>query len=40
MIVKGNFNGQGDEAMGYFDPTTGTWTDEAPKASEPSGDQL
>lgn len=30
MIIKGNLNGQGDEAFGWFDPTRGTWTDEAP----------
>ncbi len=30
MIVKGNLNGQGDEEMGWFNPTTGTWTDEEP----------
>lgn len=30
MIIKGNLNGQGDEALGWFNPTTGTWTDEAP----------
>ena len=30
MIIKGNFNGQGDEVLGYFNPTTGTWSDEEP----------
>ena len=38
MIIKGNFNGQGDEVMGYFDPQKGVWSDDAPSASEPSGD--
>lgn len=30
MIIKGNLNGQGDETFGWFNPTTGTWTDEEP----------
>lgn len=30
MIIKGNLNGQGDEAFGWFDPVKGTWTDEEP----------
>lgn len=30
MIIKGNFNGQGDEEIGYFNISTGVWT-----ASEP-----
>lgn len=30
MIIKGNLNSQGDEAFGWFNPTTGTWTDEEP----------
>lgn len=30
MIIKGNLNGQGDEVLGWFNPTTGTWTDEEP----------
>ena len=30
MIIKGNLNGQGDELLGWFNPTTGTWTDEEP----------
>ena len=30
MIVKGNFNGQGDEVMGWFNPTTGVWSDTEP----------
>jgi hypothetical protein len=33
MIIKGNLNGQGDEDMGYFNPTTGEWSDEEPEAS-------
>lgn len=32
MIIKGNFNGQGDEAIGWFNPTTGEWKDEDPAA--------
>lgn len=32
MIIKGNFNGQGDEIFGYFDPVKGVWTDTAPAA--------
>ena len=30
MIIKGNLNGQGDETLGWFNPTTGTWTDTEP----------
>lgn len=30
MIIKGNLNGQGDELLGWFNPTAGTWTDEEP----------
>ena len=30
MIIKGNLNGQGDEAIGWFDPAAGTWSDTAP----------
>ena len=30
MIIKGNFNGQGDEEFGYFNPETGVWSDEEP----------
>lgn len=36
MIIKGNFNGQGDEAMGYFDPVNGVWTDTASTAETES----
>ncbi len=32
VIIKGNFNGQGDETMGYFDPVNGVWTGAAPTA--------
>lgn len=32
MIIKGNLNGQGDEAMGWFDPVNGVWSDEEPTA--------
>ena len=32
MIIKGNFNGQGDEAIGWFDPVNGEWSDEEPTA--------
>ncbi len=32
MIIKGNLNGQGDEDMGYFNPTTGEWSDEEPSS--------
>lgn len=34
MIIKGNFNGQGDEALGWFDPVNGVWSDEEPTAQE------
>ena len=30
MIIKGNLNGQGDEAIGWFNPTDGTWSDTDP----------
>ena len=30
MIIKGNLNGQGDEAIGWFNPTEGTWSDTDP----------
>ena len=30
MIIKGNFNGQGDEAIGWFNPSDGTWSDTEP----------
>lgn len=30
MIIKGNFNGQGDEAIGWFNTETGVWSDTAP----------
>lgn len=33
MIIKGNLNGQGDEAMGWFDPVNGEWLDTDPEAS-------
>ena len=36
MIIKGNFNGQGDEAIGWFDPANGKWSDTKPTA-QPSG---
>ncbi|MBP1560368.1 MAG: hypothetical protein J6C96_03885 [Oscillospiraceae bacterium] len=32
MIIKGNFNGQGDETIGWFNPTTGIWSDTEPDA--------
>lgn len=32
MIIKGNFNGQGDEEIGYFNVKTGVWSDEKPTA--------
>ena len=32
MIIKGNLNGQGDEAMGWFDPKKGVWSDTEPTA--------
>ena len=32
MIIKGNFNGQGDEAIGWFDPANGKWSDDDPAA--------
>lgn len=32
MIIKGNFNGQGDEELGYFNVKTGVWSDEKPTA--------
>lgn len=31
MIIKGNFNGQGDEEVGYFNIETGVWTASAPE---------
>ena len=37
MIIKGNLNGQGDEAIGWFDPQNGVWSDEKPTA--PAGGQ-
>lgn len=30
MIIKGNFNGQGDEEMGWFDPVNGKWSADKP----------
>lgn len=30
MIIKGNFNGQGDETAGWFNPTNGTWSTTEP----------
>ncbi len=36
MIIKGNFNGQGDEDIGWFDPSNGKWSDTEP-TSQPSG---
>ena len=36
MIIKGNFNGQGDEAIGWFNPSNGKWSDTEP-TSQPSG---
>lgn len=32
MIIKGNLNGQGDEAIGWFDPKNGVWKIEDPSA--------
>ena len=32
MIIKGNLNGQGDEDIGWFNPTTGEWSDTDPSA--------
>lgn len=32
MIIKGNFNGQGDESIGWFDPVNGKWSDTEPAA--------
>ena len=32
MIIKGNFNGQGDEDIGWFDPANGKWSDTKPTA--------
>ncbi len=37
MIIKGNFNGQGDEAIGWFDPANGKWSDTKPTVQ--TGDQ-
>lgn len=34
MIIKGNFNGQGDEEIGYFNITTGEWTASAPAEAD------
>lgn len=34
MIIKGNFNGQGDEEIGWFDPVNGVWSDTEPTAQE------
>ncbi len=36
MIIKGNFNGQGDEDIGWFDPVNGKWSD-TKLTSQPSG---
>lgn len=36
MIIKGNFNGQGDEDIGWFDPANGKWSDDKPTV-QPSG---
>lgn len=36
MIIKGNLKGQGDEAMGWFDPKNGIWSDTDPEA-QPEG---
>lgn len=30
MIIKGNLNGQGDEDIGWFNPSTGEWSDTDP----------
>ncbi len=35
MIIKGNFNSQGDEDIGWFDPSNGKWSDTEP-TSQPS----
>lgn len=32
MIIKGNFVCQGDEVEGWFNPTTGVWSDNDPSA--------
>ncbi len=32
MDIKGNFNGQGDESIGWFDPVNGKWSDTEPTA--------
>lgn len=34
MIIKGNLNGQGDEAMGWFNITTGVWSDTEPEETQ------
>ena len=36
MIIKGNLNGQGDEAIGWFDPENGEWLDSDPEAEPES----
>ena len=36
MIIKGNLNGQGDEAIGWFDPEKGEWLDTDPEAEPES----
>ena len=36
MIIKGNLNGQGDEAIGWFDPVNGEWSDDEPAAANDS----
>lgn len=38
MIIKGNFNGQGDEQQGWFNPTGGVWADDAPTAEAAADD--
>lgn len=34
MIIKGNFNGQGDEEMGWFNPKDGVWTTTNPATKQ------
>lgn len=36
MIIKGNFNGQGDEAIGWFNPETGVWSATSPSEAAAS----
>ncbi len=36
MIIKGNFNGQGDEAIGWFNTETGVWSATPPSEAAAS----